>query len=57
LTIDDEDVADESKWQGTNLLGKLLMNVRMRLATEFADEFEAEQADAQQELERRAIIC
>lgn len=34
LSEDNKDVADHSKWQGTNLLGKCIMNARTRIITE-----------------------
>lgn len=53
--MDDPDVADESRWRGSNLLGHLLMNVRTKLASEYSEEFESILKEAHKELRRRAI--
>jgi hypothetical protein len=55
--MENPDVADDTRWRGTNLLGHLLMNVRAKLATEFGEEFEEQFEDGQRDLKRRAIKC
>lgn len=57
LNMDNPDVADDSKWRGSNLLGHLLMNVRMKLAAEYGEEFESELEEGRRDLKRRAILC
>lgn len=47
LEIDDLSLSDPTKWEGSNLLGQVLMAVRTLLASQYIDEYQNEQMVAE----------
>jgi hypothetical protein len=53
-SIDDPKLTDASEWRGFNLLGQVLMSVRTLLASQYIDDFQNEQVNAEKR-QKKAI--